>query len=97
MGPATVTLIKAIADASDAQIGMWPREHIIREVAGSIAIAVQRGNAMTFLEGYDRAQAAALAQTAVSAKRKAREAEGGEVEIIGSAETTDEEESGEEE
>ena len=71
---------------------MWPREHIIREVAGSIAIAVQRGNAMTFLEGYDRAQAAALAQTAVSAKRKAREAEGGEVEIIGSAETTDEEE-----
>ena len=31
-------------------------------------------NAMAFLEGYDRAQAAALAQTGAHAKRKATEA-----------------------
>ena len=38
---------------------------------GSVAMAVQRGNAMTFLEGYDRALHAALAKHAASAKQKA--------------------------
>ena len=37
----------------------------------SVAMAVQRGNAMTFLEGYDRALHAALAKHAASAKQKA--------------------------
>jgi hypothetical protein len=37
----------------------------------SMAMAVQRGNAMTFLEGYDRALHAALARHAASAKQRA--------------------------
>ena len=37
----------------------------------SVAMAVQRGNAMAFLEGYDRALHAALAKHAASAKQKA--------------------------
>ncbi len=36
-----------------------------------MAVAVQRGNAMTFLEGYDRALQVALAKAAAIAKRKA--------------------------
>ena len=34
---------------------MWPKKDIIRHVVGSVAIAVQRGTAMAYLEGYDRA------------------------------------------
>ena len=33
---------------------MWSREDVIRELVGSVAIAVQRGGALTYLEGYDR-------------------------------------------
>ena len=34
---------------------MWPKQDIIRHVVGSVAIAVQRGSVMAYLEGYDRA------------------------------------------
>ena len=37
---------------------MWPKKDIIRHVVGSVAIAVQRGTAMAYLEGYDRALSA---------------------------------------
>ena len=71
VGPRTATLIEAMADASAEQLVTWSRESVIRELLGSVAMAVQRGNAMTFLEGYDRALHAALAQHAASAKQKA--------------------------
>ena len=57
-----MTLIKAMADASQEHLAMWTRVDVVREVAGSLAMAVQRGNAMAFLDGYERVQAAALAQ-----------------------------------
>ena len=72
MGPAAVTLIKAMADASQEHLAMWTRVDVVREVAGSLAMAVQRGNAMAFLEGYERVQAAALAE-AEHAHRKAKD------------------------
>ena len=62
-------------------------------------MAVQRGNAMAFLEGYDRVQAAALAETE-HAHRKAKDTkeDTGEEEAGGIAHTTEEEDdSGEEE
>ncbi len=62
-----------MADASADQLVMWSRESVIRELLGSIAMAVQRGNAMTFLEGYDRTLHAALAKHAASAKQRAVE------------------------
>jgi hypothetical protein len=71
MGPRTQTLVNAMADASAEQLVMWTRESVIRELVGSMAMAVQRGNAMTFLEGYDRALHAALAKHAASAKQSA--------------------------
>ena len=36
-------------------LAMWPKQDIIRHVVESVAIAVQRGTAMAYLEGYDRA------------------------------------------
>ena len=70
VGPRTETLVKAMADASAEQLLTWSRDDVIRELLGSIAMAVQRGNAMTFLEGYDRALQMALAQHAASARQR---------------------------
>ena len=55
VGPAAVKLLKALAAAGEEHLAMWPRKDIIRHVVGSVAIAVQRGSAMAYLEGYDRA------------------------------------------
>ena len=99
IGPAAVTLIKAIADASQEHLAMWTRVDVVREVAGSLAMAVQRGNAMAFLEGYERVQAAALAE-AEHAHRKAKDTkeDEGEEKADESMHTTEEEDdSGEEE
>ena len=71
----------------------------------SVAMAVQRGNAMTFLEGYDRALHAALAKHAASAKQKAvveqeeddRGIETTESESVSEDEHDDEEDDGSEE
>jgi hypothetical protein len=71
IGPRAETLVKAMADASAEQLVTWPRESVIRELLGSMAVAVQRGNAMTFLQGYDRALAAVLAKHAARAKQRA--------------------------
>ena len=55
MGSAAVKLLKAMAAAGEEYLAMWPKRDIIRHVVGSVAIAVQRGSAMAYLEGYDRA------------------------------------------
>ena len=55
MGLAAVKLLKAMAAAGEEYLAMWPKRDIIRHVVGSVAIAVQRGSAMAYLEGYDRA------------------------------------------
>jgi hypothetical protein len=71
MGSRTETLVDAMADASAEQLVTWSRESVIRELVGSMAVAVQRGNAMTFLEGYDCALHAALTKHAASVKQRA--------------------------
>ena len=96
MGPAAVMLVKAMADATEEQLRMWTREHIVREVAGSLAMAVQRGNAMTMLEGYEfvrhiaeahrTATTEVVEQNGAVAKKK-----------VSSTQTTDEDDDSEEE
>jgi len=54
VGPSGDRLIKAMAEASEERLSVWSREGVIRELVGSVAIAVQRGGALTYLEGYDR-------------------------------------------
>jgi len=55
MGPAAVKLLKAIADAAEERLALWSRKDVIRYVVGLVAVAVQRGGAMAYLEGYDKA------------------------------------------
>ena len=98
MGPAAVTLVKAMADASQEHLVMWTRADVIREVAGSLAMAVQRGNAMAVIEGYDRALHAAVAQSFANTKRRMKTEDIGPEETASSTQTTDEQEdSGQEE
>ena len=33
---------------------MWPQAHIVRELLGSVAIAVQRGGALSCFDGYEK-------------------------------------------
>ena len=54
VGAAAVKLLKAMARAAEEHLGMWPRQDIIQHVVGSVAISVQKGSAMAYLEGYDR-------------------------------------------
>jgi hypothetical protein len=55
MGPAAVKLLKAMAEAGQEHLAMWHQKDIIRHVVGSVAVAVQRGTVMAYLQGYDRA------------------------------------------
>lgn len=61
MAPDAIKLLSAMGDMGEEQLGMWPRHVVIRHLIGSVATAVQRGNAVTWLSGYSRALAA-LAQ-----------------------------------
>jgi len=55
MAPDAVTLLHTIAQAGEEQLGLWPKEDVIEQLVSSVAVAVQKGNAMTYLAGYDRA------------------------------------------
>ena len=52
--PAAVKLVQAMARTAAQHMALWSRTDILRELVGSVAIAVQRGSALTYLEGYDR-------------------------------------------
>jgi hypothetical protein len=57
MASDAITLMHIIADAGEEQLGLWPKGEILQEMVSAVSIAVQRGNAMTFLAGYTRAMA----------------------------------------
>ena len=57
MAPDAVRLLRLIARAGHEQLGMLPEEHIARQLAGTVAIAIQRGTAMVYLSRYIRAVA----------------------------------------
>jgi hypothetical protein len=54
LAPSAVQVIQAMAQAAAQHFSLWSRTNILRELVGSVAIAVQRGGAMAYLEGYDR-------------------------------------------
>ena len=64
---------------------------MIREVVGALAIAVQRGNAMAFLEGYDRALHEALAVHTANAGRSVKKNDADEEDTMGAATTESDE------
>ena len=55
MASDAVTLMHMIADVGEVQLGLWPRDDILKQMVSAVSIAVQRGNAMAFLAG-SRAQ-----------------------------------------
>ena len=85
LGPSAVALLKAMARAAQEQLSMWPKWDIIRHVVGSVAVAVQRGTAMTYLQGYDRALSA-LAQPLKGRGRAEERVEAGGAEASDSEE-----------
>ena len=54
LAPSAVKLIQAMAQAAAQHLSLWSRIDILRELVGSVAIAVQRGTALSYLEGYDK-------------------------------------------
>lgn len=54
LAPSAVQLIQDMAQVAAEHLSLWSRIAILRELLGSVAIAVQRGSAMSYLEGYDR-------------------------------------------
>ena len=57
MAPDAVALVRVLAEAGQQYAAMWPRNDVIRHIVGSVAIATQRGMAMTYLTGYSQALA----------------------------------------
>ena len=54
LAPSAVKLMQAMAQAAAVHLALWSRTAILRELVGSVAIAVQRGSVMAYLEGFDR-------------------------------------------
>ena len=63
MAPDAMKLLSAMGSMGEEQLGMWPRHVVIRHLMGSVATAVQRGNAVAWLSGYSRALAAMARKT----------------------------------
>ena len=61
MAPDAITLLHVISEAGQEHLGLWPRDQIVRQLLGSVAIAVQKGNAMALLSAHSRATARASA------------------------------------
>ena len=55
MGPAAERLVEIMAEAGEAHLRIWAKEDIVRELIESVAIAVQRGTAVSYLHGYEKA------------------------------------------
>ena len=57
MAPDAIRLLQIMGEAGQEHLAMWPKHEVIRHLVGSVAIAAQRGVAMTYLAGYERAVA----------------------------------------
>ena len=55
MAPAAERLVDIMAEAGEAHLRVWAKEGIIKELLESVAIAVQRGTALSYLHGYEQA------------------------------------------
>ena len=39
----------------EERLALWPKEAVMKQLVGAVSIAIQRGNAMSFLSGHTRA------------------------------------------
>ena len=72
MASEAARLIQAIGEEGERwSVGTWTSNSIERQLLGAIAVAVQRGNALTMLSGYTRTMSVRIAHggSAVQAER----------------------------
>ena len=81
-----------MAEASEEYLRIWSKEAVIRHLVGSVAVAVQRGSAISYLDGYDKSLQAMRKKTA----RRVQEDHEGEGEEEVGREEEEEGEGGEE-
>ena len=55
MGPAAEHFVDIMAEAGEAHLSIWAKEDIVSELLHSVAVAVQRGGALSYLYGYEQA------------------------------------------
>ena len=55
MAPDAETLLHLVARLREERLALWPKEAVIKQLVGAVSIAIQRGNAMSFLSGHTRA------------------------------------------
>jgi hypothetical protein len=60
LGPDAIALLDVISGAAAEHLSLWSQEDAAKELLNSVAIAVQKGNAMTILSAH----AAALVRAA---------------------------------
>ena len=52
MAPESMELLQRVARAGQQQLPLWPYRQILQHMLDNVAMAIQRGNAMTVLAGY---------------------------------------------
>ena len=80
LAPSAVKLMQAMAQAAAVHLALWSRTAILRELVGSVAIAVQRGSVMAYLEGFD-SSLHAMSTGSVAVMGAGEEDESGEEEV----------------
>jgi hypothetical protein len=79
-----------MGDMGEEQLGMWPRHVVIRHLIGSVATAVQRGNAVAWLSGYSRAMLALAQKRDADGKQRKEQ----DLEVESECEDNEEQEEG---
>ena len=80
LAPSAVKLMQAMAQAAAVHLALWSRTAILGELVGSVAIAVQRGSVMAYLERFD-SSLHAMSRGSVAVMGAGDEDEGGEEEV----------------
>jgi len=52
LGPRALALLKQLSQVGEAHLAMWPQHQIVQHMLSSVAVAIQRGNALIVLSGY---------------------------------------------
>jgi hypothetical protein len=57
LAPDAMRLLKLISETAQIHLSLWPHHEIVRHMLGSVAVAIQIGNAMIVLSSYTNALA----------------------------------------
>jgi hypothetical protein len=80
MGPAAEHFVDIMAEAGEAHLSIWAKEDIVSELLHSVAVAVQRGGALSYLHGYEQAlRKLRVTEGVVAAKNAADDKRGEEL------------------